>query len=180
MTKSVLSVGNTTQAIAREPRPFLFLEPARTSSTVAIDPIGLAWLAEAADDAVPTLVRSIVNFSIALQNRSLLERGKQQPIQVSVLNRRRRAARAWINAVLVGGIDAATQQALTTQWIPTLCGSRPGASEQGGKFVEFLRGSLTSLIFSEPAGNLLGHARALHVVESVLAVHLAALRNPRG
>jgi len=179
MTKSVVSVGNATQAIAREPRPFLFLEPARASARdVIIDATGLEQLDSAADEAVPTLVRSLVNFSIALQNRSPLERGTQQPIQVSVLNRRRRVARAWLNAVLAGKVDSATQHAFATQWIPTLCGTGPErkpAPEHGGKFVEFLRGALTALIFSEPAANLLGHVRALHVLESVLAVHLAAL-----
>ena len=181
MTKSVVSIGKPTQAIAREPRPFLFLQPARTTTLpVAIDPIGIERLDEAADEAVPTLVRSLVNFSITLSNRSLFERGKQQPIQLSVLNRRRRVARAWLNAVLAGKTDAPTQHSLVTQWMPTLCGTGPNlaqAAEQGPKFVEFLRGALTGVIFSEPAANLLGHARALHVVETVLAVHLAAVKN---
>jgi len=183
MAKSVMSVGNPVQAILREPRPFLFLEPARVPTrAVAIDPIGLEWLDEACDEAVPALVRSLVNYSITLQNRSSLERGARQPIQLSVLNRRRRAARAWIVAVLAGRTDGPTQHAVSTQWIPTLCGTGPdlqNAAGQGTKFVEFLRGALTGMVFAEPAANLLGHARALHVVESVLAVHLAAVKNVR-
>ena len=183
MTKSVMSVRNPTQAITREPRPFLFLEPARIPTrAVALDPIGLERLDEACDDGVPALVRSLVNYSITLANRSPLQRGARQPIQLSVLNRRRRAARGWIVAVLAGKTDAATQHAVCTQWIPTLCGTGPdlqAAAVQAPQFVEFLRGALTALVFSEPAENLLGAARALHVLETVLAVHLAAVKNVR-
>ncbi len=175
MTKSVI--------LGREPRPFLFLEPARVPArAVAVDAAGLAWLAAAADDAVPALVRSVVDYSIVLRNERLAARGRQQPIQVSVLNRRRRAARAWILAVLAGRTDGATQHAVSTQWIPTLCGAGPDlehAAAHGPRFVEFLRGALTALVFAEPAENLLPHARALHVLETVLAVHLAAVKSAR-
>lgn len=183
MAKSVLPVGNGPNATQREPRPFLFLQAARQPvRAVELDPRGLDALDAAADEHVPALVRSLVQFSIELQNRGLFVREKRQPLQVSVLNRRRRAARAWVVAVLAGRTDAATQHALAAQWVPTLCGAGPDlqvAAEQGPKFVEFLRGACTALIFAEPAENLLGHARALHVLESVLAVHLAAVRDAR-
>ncbi len=177
MTKSVLSVENDVQAIAREPRPFLFLEPARLPlRPVAIDPIGLERLDAEVGEAVPALARSVVNYSIALQNRSALERGNRQPIQLSVPNRRRRAARAWLNAVIAGQTDAATLHAVGTQWLPVLCGSGPDARPAPAvarRFVEFVRGAITAHLFSEPCENLLPHARALHVLETVLAMHLA-------
>lgn len=177
MTKSVVSVENDVQAIAREPRPFLFLEPARLPlRPVAIDPIGLERLDAEVGEAVPALARSVVNYSITLQNRSALERGNRQPIQLSVLNRRRRAARAWLNAVLAGQTDAATLHAVGTQWLPVLCGSGPDARPAPAvarRFVEFVRGAITAHLFSEPCENLLPHARALHVLETVLAMHLA-------
>ncbi len=178
MTKSVVAVGNDVQAIAREPRPFLFLEPARVPSRpVDLDAIGLDRLFGEVADAVPSLARSLVNFSIELQNRSMLERGNRQPIQLSVLNRRRRAARAWLNAVVAGQIDAATQHAVSTQWLPVLCGTGPEARPAAGvvsKFIEFVRGAIAAHLFSEPCENLLPHARALHTAETVLGVHLAA------
>ena len=177
MTKSVVSVENDVQAIAREPRPFLFLEPARLPlRPIAIDPLGLERLDAEVGEAVPALARSVVNYSIALQNRSALERGNRQPIQLSVLNRRRRAARAWLNAVLAGQTDAATLHAVGTQWLPVLCGSGPDARPAPAvarRFVEFVRGAITAHLFSEPCENLLPHARALHVLETVLAMHLA-------
>lgn len=177
MTKSVVSVENDVQAIAREPRPFLFLEPARLPlRPIPIDPIGLDRLDAEVGEAVPALARSVVNYSIALQNRSALERGNRQPIQLSVLNRRRRAARAWLNAVIAGQTDAATLHAVGTQWLPVLCGSGPDARPAPAvarRFVEFVRGAITAHLFSEPCENLLPHARALHVLETVLAMHLA-------
>lgn len=177
MTKSVVSVENDVQAIAREPRPFLFLEPARLPlRPIAIDPIGLERLDAEVGEVVPALARSVVNYSIALQNRSALERGNRQPIQLSVLNRRRRAARAWLNAVIAGQTDAATLHAVGTQWLPVLCGSGPDARPAPAvarRFVEFVRGAITAHLFSEPCENLLPHARALHVLETVLAMHLA-------
>lgn len=179
MTKSVESIADGAQAITREPRPFLFLEPARVPvRPVVLDSIGLDWLDAEISDAVPSIARSLVNYSIAVQNGTALERGNRQPIQLSVLNRRRRAARAWVNAVVAGRTDAATQHAVATQWLPVLCGTgpvvKPGV-RVGRKFVEFLRGSITAYLFSDPAENLLPHARALHVLETVLGVHLAAI-----
>ena len=94
-----------------------------------------------------------------------------------MLNRRRRAARAWIQSVVSGAVDQPTQHAVATQWLPTLAGhrsDREAVERTIRSCVEFLRGALVGVLFDEPADNLLGHARALNVFETVLGVHLAA------
>lgn len=180
MIKSVVPEPNVAPAAVREVRPFLFLDVARLPlRSESIDPVGRAWLEECAGDSVPALVRSLVDYTIALQNKRALEHGNPQPIQLSVLNRRRRAARSWILAVLNGKLDAATRHAVSSLWLPTLTGNGSDlhkAEARGQALIEFLRGAVTACIFSEPADNLLPHAKALHVLETVLAVHLAALR----
>jgi hypothetical protein len=178
MTKSALPVLDTGASIAREPRPFLYLEATRATGDAAADPIGLQRLETAAGDAVAPLVRSLVNFTIATQNRSALARGRAQPIQLSVLNRRRRAARSWILAILAGKTDAATRHAVAHTWLPTLVGTGPDTSAarpHAQRLIEFVRGAITLHLFDAPADNLLHSARALHVLESTLAVHLGAV-----
>lgn len=180
MSKSAAPLAHVATA-AREPRPFLFLSPARLPLRHdSIDADGQARLAAAADDAVPMLVRALVDYTIERQNRRALERGHVQAIQLSVLNRRRRAARAWLVAILAGRTDAATRHAVATMWLPTLCGTGPDlrlAARPAQALVEFVRGAITACIFDQPDANLLPHAKALHVLETVLSVHLAAVRD---
>jgi hypothetical protein len=180
MTKSTVLAKDATSAVLREVRPFLYLEPARLPlAATTVDAAGCARLEASVSPVIPQLVRSLVDFTIALQNRRALERGNVQPIQLSVLNRRRRAARAWILAILGGQNDAATQHAVSTQWIPVLTGTGPElarAEASGRALVEFVRGAITACIFDEPSDNLLEHCKALHVLETTLAVHLAALQ----
>jgi hypothetical protein len=180
MIKSVVREPDVAPAAVREVRPVLFLEPARLPlRSESVDAAGQAWLEDAAMDSVPALVRSLVDHTIALQNRRAIERGNPQPIQVSVLNRRRRAARSWILAVLGGKVDAATRHAVASQWLPTLCGTGPDLHKvetPARSLLEFLRGAITACIFDEPAANLLAHAKALAVLEAVLSVHLAAVQ----
>jgi hypothetical protein len=177
MTQSV----EPTSVVAgiREPRPFLYLDPRPVGVTVPeLDAEGLARLEDSVIDDVPMLVRSLVNFTIALQNRRELESGHRQPIALSVLNRRRRSARAWILAILSGKLDQATMHAVTTVWIPQLASSGPDlrrALRPGIAIFEFLRGAMTALLFDAPAENLLPHARALNVLETVLSTQLAAV-----
>ncbi len=179
MTKSAVSDAYDAPAAVREPRPFLFLEPARLP--LRDDPSVAAnchYLEAAAGHSVPALVRSLVDFTIALQNKRALEVGNPQPISVSVLNRRRRAARSWLLAVLAGRTDAPTRHAVATQWLPTLTGTGPDfgkAVRPARTLIEFVRGAVTACIFDEPAADLLPHAKALHVLESVLSIHLAAV-----
>ena len=178
MTKSAHRPVSAAPAPRRESRAFSYLVPRLvTAAPPVIDPIGRAVLAARCNDHVPAIVRALVDHTIALQNRRGLESGNQRPIQVSVLNRRRRAARAWIQSVLSGDVDPPTQHAVATQWLPTLAGhsSDPEVVRRTvHSCVEFLRGSLVACLFDEPADNLLGHARALNAFETVLGVHMAA------
>lgn len=181
MTKTAeLQVPGPAPAAVREPRPFLFLSPVAAAPKLPqLDPVGLRLLAEQVEPHVPFLVRSLVDHTIALQNRRSFERGQPQALQMSVLNRRRRSARAWLLAIGGGQIDAATTHALVSQWVPTLAGSggEPAASVAVGRScLEFVRGAITALLFDAPAANLLPAARALHVLETVLGVHLAAMQ----
>jgi hypothetical protein len=113
-----------------------------------------------------------------MQNGRALERGNPQPIPLSVLNRRRRAARTWFVAIAAGKADAATAHTFATQWLPLLTGTGPdlaAAVTPGRGLVEFVRGACTACLFADPAENLLPHAKALYVLETTLATHLAAL-----
>ena len=179
MTKSAPSAHTATATPVREPRPFLFLEPTTPGTQAPVIATATQQrLERIATNDTPQLVRSVVDYTIALQNRRALERGNPQPIQLSVLNRRRRAARSWLLAILAGRTDATTLQTVTTQWLPVLCavGAVPTGMERSGRrLIEFVRGALAACLFETPADNLLPHAKALHVVESTLAAHLAAL-----
>ena len=142
-----------------------------------IDQGGRAVLAARVGEHVPALVRALINHTIALQNRRALEAGFPRPISMSVLNRRRRVARSWIQAVVGGLADVPTLHAAASQWLPTLAGNTPDTErllKTAQSCVEFLRGSITALLFEHPTENLLANARALHVLELVLASHLAA------
>ena len=178
MTKSTASDAYDAPAAVREPRPFLFLEPARLPVNVGASfADDCRYLEASAGQWVPVLVRSLVDHTIALQNKRAIERGNPQPISMSVLNRRRRAARSWLLAVLAGKLDAATLHAVATQWMPMLTGNGHEASKASKwcrSLIEFVRGGVTACIFDEPADDLLPHAKALHVLETVLAAHLAA------
>jgi hypothetical protein len=162
----------------REVRPFSFLEPARPSGRLPeLDLQGCERLAEALTDSIPMLVRSLVDWSIARQRRDRWSQASAQPIQLAVLNRRRRAARAWCNAIAEARVDEAVQHAVAQQWLPILCGSGTAGADfaAGRSFVEFVRGLATACLFDAPKASLLGEARGLHVLETVLAVHLGAL-----
>jgi len=180
MTKSAVSVVDAGPTIAREPRPFLYLEPARLPlRSVEIDSGSLARLDDAVSASIPALVRSLVDYTIARQNKSALERGTSQPIQLSVLNRRRRAARSWIVAILAGRVDSGTLHAVSNQWIPTLAGTGHDlrkSARPGRAFVEFVRGAITACIFDEFEENLVPSAKAVFAIETVLAAHLAAVQ----
>lgn len=179
MTKSTVSVANVAPIAVREPRPFLFLDPAPLPLRKnLIDAPSAAHLYAAAEGDIPALVRALIDFTIDRQNRRAQDRGNPQPIQVSVLNRRRRAARSWLLAVVGAKVDAATRHAVATQWLPTLCGTGPDlrlAARPTRALVEFVRGAITACIFDQAQPNLLPQAKALHALETTLSVHLAAV-----
>lgn len=168
----------TGSTLHKEPRPFLYLEPQPIAA--AGDPIeGADELEARALEAVPALVRALVNHTIALQHRDKLRNGTARPIPISVLNRRRRSARAWALAVVTGRTDRATLHALTHTWIPQLAGTGPEirqSARTGYLCMEFLRGAITAHIFDTPAANLVPAAKALHALNQTLGIHLQALR----
>jgi hypothetical protein len=161
----------------RVPRPFLYLKAASLPlSRQPVDSLGVQQLEERVQPMISHLVRSIVDYTIAKQNRNSR---RAQPIQMSVLNRRRRAARAWLLAISSAKADAATRHTVATQWLPLLCGTGPDLKfslKPARELIEYVRGAGTACIFDAPAENLLPHARALSVFEITLAVHLAAVQ----
>ena len=88
---------------------------------------GLEALEEQVGDAVQVAARTLVHHTISEQIEQQRAAGKiSQGIALSVLNRRRRSARAWIVAILQGKVDLGTLHALTHAWIPQLAGTGSG------------------------------------------------------
>lgn len=164
-------------AAMREPRPFVYLKPASLPMPQLVeDPAGAARLDDAVQEWIPQLARSIVDFTIARDNA---RSGHPAPIGMSVLNRRRRAARAWLQLLAAGRADAGARHVVATQWLPILCGTGPDlllARAPARELVEFVRGAVTACIFDAARAELLLDARAHYLFESALAAHLAAVR----
>jgi len=164
----------------RERRPFLWLEavdvpPELPPSAAA----GLELLAELMMDEVGALVRSLVNHTVAAQNERRRREGRALGVSVSVLNRRRRAARSWIVAILRGQVDRATLHDVAHSWVPQLCGTGPNirnANRPARRYFEFLRGLMTAHVMRRVADNLVPEAKALHALETILGIHLRALQ----
>jgi hypothetical protein len=164
----------------RERRPFLWLKaldvPRRLGPSAQA---GLPLLAELLTDDVGSVVRSLVNHTVSQQNEERRRQGRPQGVTLSVLNRRRRAARSWILAILRGQVDRATLHAVAHSWLPQLCGTGPSirdAQEPARRYVEFLRGLMTARIMNRVAANLVPEAKALHALETILGIHLGALQ----
>jgi hypothetical protein len=164
----------------REPAPFAWLEPGTLQRTLpASARESLPYLQAAIGDQVQLLVRSLVNYTVARQNEENRQAGKRVGIQLSVLNRRRRVARAWLEAIVAGSIDTATVHSLSSSWLPQLIGSGPElhrSARAGEDCIEFVRGASCALILHRPADNLLPEAHALHALEVILGIHLRAWR----
>jgi hypothetical protein len=164
-----------------------FLRPAAAApfsqrSTHDLEP-GLALLRERAEPQAQSLARALVEFSLAPSGIHAAKLGtRRQPVPMSVRNRRRRSAGLWINAILAGRTDQPTLEALTGVWLPQLAGTGPDRSlavPHGVRFVEYLRGAMTAALFPEPAENLVPEAYGLQALETVLAIHLGAIRGMR-
>lgn len=160
-------------------RPFVWLDPQRIVHRLpASAERGLAYLQFFAEADVQVVVRSLVDLSVALQNPA--QRPFVRSPGISVLNRRRRAALLWVNAVLDGDVSAETLRQLTHSWLPQLAGSGPDlrlAARRGRALVEYLRGTLTASVFDRDTdGHLLREASALHALECVLGAHLRAMQ----
>lgn len=139
---------------------------------------GLAYFQLLVGDDDVLLARSLVHFSLDATARHGFPLSRAP--NVGVLNRRRRAARLWINAILAGDLTRETIRNLTHVWLPQLAGTGPEprrAIVHGRRCVEFLRGALTACVMAETCDNLLRHAKAIHALEAVLAGHLLAIRS---
>ncbi len=162
----------------RERRPFLRLRPEVPRKLPPSAQDGVVLLAELLMDEVGSLVRSLVNYTVASQNEERRRAGRRQGVTLSVLNRRRRAARSWILTILRGQVDRFTLHSVAHSWLPRLCGTGPdlrSASEPTRRYVEFLRGLMTANVMRRVAENLVPEAKALHALETILGIHLGAL-----
>ena len=170
---------NASPSTIKERRPFLKLAPLVVTRELPgeIGP-GLMELEERVGDDVQIIVRALVNFTVARQITEQRRTGRAVGVPYPVLNRRRRAGREWIIAILGGKVDAATLHSVTHSWIPQLAGTGPEVGEAlaaGDDLIEFVRGAISALVMTDIAANLMPHARALHALETVLGVYLRAL-----
>lgn len=160
----------------RTANPFVWL--AAEPPAVALSAAALACvpcLDGFAQDSAPWLVAALVGFTYDLGHERV--RTSAAATVTSVLNRRRRAATMWVQAILAGKADPATLRQLTTVWLPQLVGCGPElwrGARAGRDAIEYLRGAFTARIVVEPQGNLVPEARALHALEAVLGAHLFA------
>ena len=124
---------------------------------------------------IPALVKGLVSFSMSLQNKTALQTGRTPSMVTSVLNRRRRAARQWLEAVAAGRCDQETLGTLPKTWGPALAGTGPGpraAVTTTRKCLDYIHGACTALIFDAPDENLVPRAKALIALETTLSAHL--------
>ncbi len=167
------------QVTTRDRLPFAWLEPITVPLALPADAaVGLRSLRDLAEDDVTALMRNLVQFTVIACDPS--RRTFTPTLGVSVINRRLRAARLWINAILAGDISPQTLHTMTHTWLPQLAGTGPEAflaARVGRTCIEFLRGALTASLFDAPAENLVYEAKGLHALETVLAVHLQAIRS---
>jgi hypothetical protein len=163
---------------ARARCPFVWLEPSAVLARLPADAeAGLPYLQILAGDGLSRFARDLVDFSFVALDP--MRRKPERAPGIGILNRRRRAARLWILAVLRGDVTSDTLHALTRTWLPHLAGTGPEAhraARVGRACVEFLRGAITAFLFDEPDENLVRRARALHALETVLGMHLQAIR----
>ncbi|MDA0375108.1 MAG: hypothetical protein O2865_15090 [Planctomycetota bacterium] len=138
---------------------------------------GLAALQRLASAHAARLGHELVQHTLRLRSGSRAPFTRVPPF--SVLNRRRRAARLWVNAILGGDTSPATMRNLTRSWLPQLTGTGPEprrAAPSGPGFVEFLRGALAAVTTPDgPVGDLTPVLEALNAGDHVLRVHLEAI-----
>lgn len=163
--------------LERERASFHLLRPRRPDAGLSASAEdGVAYLQFIAGDEDERASRILVSMSLRRSAPNSVP--FVRPPAISVLNRRRRAARMWVNAILDGDVSPGTLRALTSSWLPQLAGTGPEAWRAigaGRTFIEFLRGLFTGAVMSEPMANLIRHAKALHALETILAIHLGAI-----
>lgn len=182
MTTTLQNNPQRNPTLTREPRPFARLEPTAIPAQLpASARDGLGLLEDFVQRHAPTLMRSLVGFTFS--NHDERRAGPTPAQAASVLNRRRRAALEWIQAILAGRIDAGTLHSLAHSWIPQLAGTGPELErcvERASELVEYLRGAVTGLVMDRPQPNLIPEAKALHALETILSIHFQAVRDAAG
>lgn len=154
-------------------RPFQWLEPRiadrRRDAEAFGSNLGYLQILTAHDDL--RIARSLVEHSLRRMHSRFAP-------PITQVNRRLRAARLWLNAVLAGDVSPRTLGHVRDAWLPILSGVDDGDTldpQEGRDTVEFLRGALCASIFDRPWPSLLRQARALHALETVLGAHLQAV-----
>lgn len=182
MTTTVQNSEQRSPIQAREPRPFARLEPTAIPPQLpASARDGLVLLEDFVQRHATMLMRSLVGFSFS--NPDQRRAGPSHQQAASVLNRRRRAALEWIQAILAGRIDGSTLHSLAHSWIPQLAGTGPELArcvDRASEFIEYLRGAVTGLVMDRPQASLVPEAKALYALETILAVHLQAVCDAAG
>ena len=179
-TTQTVAPSSGTHVVAKDRRPFLTLEPVAIPDELPPEVVsGLTILNELVENDVQLVTRAIVGYTVANQIREQRAIGRTQGVPISVLNRRRRAARAWIVAILQGNVDAPNLRVVTSNWIPQLTGTGPDVTDAvcaGETLIEYVRGVISGSVMTDPADNLVPHAHALHALDTILGIHLQALR----
>ncbi len=160
----------------RERRPFARLEPTTGSAALPGElHQGLTNLELCVGTQIAMLTRALVTYTLTAGRADTI--GRRTPPTISVLNRRRRAARLWIQAILAGRVDDDTRHTVATSLMPKLIGCGPEihrAERAGELLVEYVRGAMHAAILDRPAANLVPEAAAIHALDTVLANHLDA------
>lgn len=190
MDKSTESAGpmavdaprSSASQIVPAPTPSALVEasPRALPESAARGLLDLEW---AVGGRLPELVRDLVAFTFSRDAREDMRVSRPRGIFHSVINRRRRAARLWLNAILEGSVHQSTLYALTHSWGPQLAGTGPEVERALPALrdcVLFLRGMMTGMILDRCHENLVPQARALHALEAVLELHLRGLERPQG
>jgi len=177
MTTVKSSEPGTATGSRRELRPFVWLESSPITEVLPADAAaGLPELEAYLGQQVPLLMRSLVDFTLVDSQ----DRTSRRAVSASVRNRRRRCAGLWIHAILAGSVEPGMLESLVHTWGPQLAGTGPlpaRALRKTKNCLEFLRGAMTGMICSLPEANLVPQAKAIHCLETVLAIHLRAIEN---
>ena len=178
-TESAQEAGTPGYSGQPERRPFLRLEPRAAEPMTDEILETLPALRRELYPELPGLARAVVDHSVRFQNAQSRRQPRTTPTAISLpmLNRRRRAARLWLQAILYGRVDPVTRHAVAHQWLPQLAGVTADGTTPptvGRRFLEFVRGLLIASVADRPSANLVPIAKQMFAIESVLSVHLGA------
>ena len=137
---------------------------------------GLGYLQFLIGEHDEILARALFAYSLRRSSRRSVP--FEARLSFAVRNRRKRAARLWVNALLGGDVRPQTLRTIAGSLVPQLAGTGPDAwraTTAGRDFVDHLLGSATAMVMDRPRPCLIRHAKALHALESILALQLGAI-----